>query len=201
MKNNALIGFFIFLFFSMVGCNLTAEDSVHAKYQGADEFISAILSSDREKLDEMMSDDGLLICRIFVSGNLGGRGEDSCSNYKVGALKFDEGVFAPVTGQTDISLNWLFSQSITQIKTSAMVFFESKNPIAISSPHKTATELVELLQGVKQVLDGEPVMLGYSNGNYMLLEVQLIDDVLVGGMAFFETVDGVDKLVAIYDLR
>lgn len=187
--------------------SLMADNSVKVTApevtQSVSQFIGGVSQSNVQSLKTLIGDDGLWVCRIFTSGTYGGRGEDFCGQYPFESLNGKAGISVAVKGQTDILFGWLFPQAVA-------VLGEGKNipirkialaSIEVTSPQQTLRALVPALQGIAEVTSGEPVIILFADGRFALLEGQVIEDVLVGGVAFFELIERSEGLTAIYDLR
>lgn len=160
-------------------------------------------SGSTEKLSQIISPKGIYICRIFNSGNLGGRGKDNCATYKSNEIHSPDGIIAKVPDETPIDILWVFpsSSEIVQDKISDIPIIKAVVTSNQTSPSLLAKELVTIIETFEINLDLTPAII-ISNQQVIFIDGQIIDDALVGGVMIIKSnTNGSHSIEAIYDYR
>lgn len=166
--------------------------------QVVESFSSAIKDKNREQFLAVADSQPMNLVRLFTSGNLGGRGEPLSRSIQA-ELITDELEF-PIEKQTPFSLAIMFpSLPIDSAKSLPFI------PMSINAKalplDQWAPSLKVALAKLPNIKDGALVVLADSANSYWVLaDAQIIDNVLVGGFAVFNSDGDRVKLVGLIDL-
>jgi len=178
--------------------NNPAIESLSQAEKAMNSFSSAVVKKDTNLFLSIAEPKGLYLVRSFTSGNLGGRG--ASLSEKIVPTTINKDLAFPIKSQTPFDLSSLFTslpiKSFKALPTRMLLSEVETTPYDQRAPI-----LKKTLKGASEVIEGDPILLISSSPKYWVYaEAQIIDDILVGGFAIFETKNDMLKLVAVIEL-
>ncbi|HWV14365.1 MAG TPA: hypothetical protein VN030_02955 [Cellvibrio sp.] len=161
-------------------------------------FSTAVANKNVNEFLKIAAPEGIYLVRLFTSGTLGGRGSELRKRFDPKTIN-QEFEF-PIAKQTPYNIDTFFQNlPIKSFK---------KLPRRTLSPEVDTTNITEWapllkksLKGAPETEEGNPVVLFSNSSKYWAYaETQIIDDILVGGVAVFARENDKVKLVALIEL-
>lgn len=169
--------------------------SVEVSTTIVEDFGRALANRDAAGLRQLVASEGLAIYRGFTTGNLGSRGETLQAVFSPEAITVD--LTLEVSGQTPIDLPWLFPAVAEAGAQPLPSYTLADIVIDLADPLGSLSRLQPSLNGRTEMVEGSPLVLWIDHDTRLLVEAQLIDGALVGGLAIFQA----GRWVALWDLR
>ena len=179
---------------------VSSKSTTLSSREVAGSFIRSLAVKNYNQFISLLPGDGLQIYRGFSSGNLGARGDALMAVYLPQQINRD--LTVNVAGQTPVDIPWLFPSLIETQGKELAIYPIDEGVIDLKSPEQSLRRLQVLLADKPEMTEGAPLLLASATGGLQILvEAQLIDDALVGGLAIFGHSGERQHLLAIWDIR
>jgi len=187
---NKLLGkiFFILMSFGF-SANINAESTISGRefngFAEVDLFAKSLKARSKPELLKLLPKEGLFVYRGFTSGNYGARGSDV--GLLFAAKNISDKLTIDVKKQLPIDLPDAFP-SLDFNSSKSIASYSSDFTLSRDLPiSNTLTILKGIIGSKTESEEGVPFTLMSNDGNFLVFSnAQVIDDILVGGIAIFK---------------